>query len=119
MVIRILYVLRTGCQRKALPKGRFGSPSAIHAHFMRWMRSGFPLSLWRAGLVGYDEMEGIVWRWQSIDGSMTNAPLAQESAGRNPTDRGKNGSKRHILVDERGVLVDSRNRFKQARCEPV
>ncbi len=26
----ILYVLRTGCQWKALPKERFGSPSAIH-----------------------------------------------------------------------------------------
>lgn len=52
----ILFVLRTGCQWKALPKERFGSPSAIHAHFTRWMRSGFFLSLWRAGLVEYDEM---------------------------------------------------------------
>ena len=27
----IVYVLRTGCQWKALPKERFGSPSSIHA----------------------------------------------------------------------------------------
>lgn len=73
----ILYVLRTGCQWKALPKERFGSPSAIHTHFMRWMKSGFFLSLWRAGLAEYDEMEGIAWRWQSIDGSMTKAPLVK------------------------------------------
>jgi transposase len=99
----ILYVLRTGCQWKALPKERFGSPSAIHTHFMRWMRAGFFVALWRAGLAEYDEMEGIAWSWQSIDGAMTKAPLAQEAVGRNPTDRGKKGSKRHLLVDGRGV----------------
>jgi transposase len=85
----ILYVLRTGCQWKALPKERFGSPSAIHTHFMHWMRAGFFVSLWRAGLAEYDEMEGIAWRWQSIDGVMIKAPLAREAVGNNPTDRGK------------------------------
>ena len=85
----IVYVLRTGCQWKALPKETYGSPSAIHAHFMRWTEAGFFLSLWRAGLAEYDDMEGIAWRWQSIDGAMVKAPLAQQSVGRNPTDRGK------------------------------
>ena len=85
----ILYVLRTGCQWKALPKERFGSPSAIHTHFMRWMKAGFFLALWRAGLAEYDEMEGIAWRWQSIDGAMIKAPLARDAVGPNPTDRGK------------------------------
>jgi|GEM_PF-398231 len=55
------------------------------------------------GLAEYDEMEGIAWRWQSIDGTMMKAPLAQEAVGPNPTDRGKNGSKGHLLVDGRGV----------------
>jgi len=85
----IMYVLRTGCQWKAVPKERFGSPSAIHTHFMHWMRAGFFVALWRAGLAEYDEMEGIAWSWQSIDGAMVKAPLAQEAVGRNPTDRGK------------------------------
>lgn len=85
----ILYVLRTGCQWKALPKERFGSPRANHTHFMRWMKAGFFVSLWRAGLAEYDEMEGIAWRWQSIDGAMIKAPLARETVGPNPTDRGK------------------------------
>jgi len=85
----IMYVLRTGCQWKALPKERFGSPSAIHTHFMHWMRAGFFVALWRAGLAEYDEMESIAWNWQSIDGAMVKAPLAQETVGRNPTDRGK------------------------------
>ena len=119
----ILYVLRTGCQWKALPKERFGSASAIHKHFMSWMRSGFFVVLWRAGLAEYDEMEGIAWRWQSIDGVMIKAPLAREAVGRNPTDRGKKGSKRHLLVDGRGVplsiVVTGANRHDSTQLELV
>jgi transposase len=59
--------------------------------------------LWRASLLEYDEREGIAWGWQSLDGAMVKAPMALESVGRKPTDRGKNGSKRSLLVDERGV----------------
>lgn len=85
----IVYVLRTGCQWKALPAERFGSASAVHKRFMEWAKAGFFEKLWKVGLAEYDEMEGIAWRWQSIDGSMFKAPLAQEEVGPNPTDRGK------------------------------
>jgi transposase len=85
----IVYVLRTGCQWKALPHERFGSASAIHKRFLEWDKAGFFVALWQAGLAEYDEMEGIAWRWQSIDGALLKAPLAQESVGPNPTDRGK------------------------------
>lgn len=85
----ILYVLRTGCQWKALPAERFGSASAIHARFLQWERAGFFEAVWKAGLAEYDDLEGIAWRWQSIDGAMMKAPLAQEQVGANPTDRGK------------------------------
>ena len=84
----IVYVLRTGCQWKALPKS-FGSASAIHHHFQKWRQEGFFVRLWRAGLAEYDEMEGIAWEWQSLDGTQGKAPLAQEAVGNNPTDRGK------------------------------
>ena len=56
----IVYVLRTGCQWKALPK-EFGSASAVHLHFQQWHQAGFFVALWRAGLAEYDEMEGIAW----------------------------------------------------------
>src|SRR5262245_10832463 len=64
----IVYVLRTGCQWQALPKS-FGSASAIHARFQQWFRAGFFLAIWRAGLAEYDELEGIAWEWQSVDGA--------------------------------------------------
>jgi len=50
----IVYVLRTGCQWKALPKEQFGSPSSIHGYFTRWMNASFFLALWRASIVEYD-----------------------------------------------------------------
>jgi len=85
----IVYVLRTGCQWKALPRERFGSASAVHKRFLHWEKAGFFQAVWQAGLAEYDAMEGIAWRWQSIDGAMMKAPLAQEQVGANPTDRGK------------------------------
>ena len=87
----IVYVLRTGCQWKALPRERFGSASAVHKRFLEWEKAGFFEALWKAGLAEYDAMQGIAWRWQSVDGAMMKAPLAQESVGPNPTDRGKKG----------------------------
>ena len=85
----IVFVLRTGCQWKALPAERFGSASAIHARFMQWEKAGFFEKLWQSGLAEYDDLQGIAWEWQSIDSAMVKAPLAQESVGANPTDRGK------------------------------
>jgi transposase len=111
----ILYVLRTGCQWKALPKERFGSGSAIHTHFMKWMRTGFFVALWRAGLAEYDEMEGIAWHWQSIDGAMIKAPLAREAVGANPTDRGKKRQQAASLGGRAWrPALHSRNRSKPA-----
>ena len=84
----IVYVLRTGCQWKALPR-EYGAASSVHKHFQRWQEAGFFLRIWQAGLAEYDGMQGIAWEWQSIDGAMGKAPLAQECVGPNPTDRGK------------------------------
>ncbi len=111
----IVYVLRTGCQWKALPKERFGGSSPIHRYFQRWLKGGFFLALWQAGLAEYDEMEGIAWAWQSIDGSMVKAPLALDAVGPNPTDRGKKW-KQAPPVGRRAwrPSIPSRNRSQQA-----
>ena len=55
----VMYVLRTGCQWKALPKERFGSASAVHKRFLEWEEAGVFEAIWRAGLAEYDQMEGI------------------------------------------------------------
>jgi len=84
----IFFVLRTGIQWKALPK-EYGSASSVHEYFSKWAQAGLFMRLWQEGLLTYDELRGIGWEWQSADCCMVKAPLARESAGRNPTDRGK------------------------------
>lgn len=81
----VVYVLRPGCQWKAMPKERFGSAGSVRKRFLEWESAGVFEAIWKAGLAEYDQMEGIAWRWPSIDGAM----LAQEAVGPNPTDRGK------------------------------
>ena len=84
----IIYVLRTGVPWKALPK-EYGAGSSVHAYFQEWEEAGVFLALWKAGLAEYDEMEGIAWEWQSIDGAHLKAPMGKDDIGPNPTDRGK------------------------------
>ena len=83
VVAGIFYVLRTGCQWKAMP-AEFGSGSAIHAYFQEWVRCGVFRKLWQSALEEYDELKGIDWQWQSLDGAMTKAPLGGEKNREKP-----------------------------------
>jgi transposase len=98
----ILYVLRTGCQWNATPK-EYGSGKTVHRYFQHWTNAGVFKRMWQAGLTEYDEVRGIVWQWQAVDGAMTKAPLGGEKTGPNPTDRAKTGTKRSVLVDGGGL----------------
>jgi putative transposase len=104
LIAGILYVLRTGCQWNAAPK-EFGSGKTLHRYFQRWSRAGVFKRMWKQGLLEYDEVKGIAWNWQAVDGAMTKAPLAGEATGPNPTDRAKRGTKRSLVVDGRGVPI--------------
>jgi transposase len=84
----IFYVPRTGIQWKALPKA-YGAASSIHEYFSEWAEAGFFRRIWQEGLLTYDEVYGLGWEWQSVDGCMVKAPLGRDAVGRNPTDRGK------------------------------
>ncbi len=74
----IFFVLRTGCQWKALDETRICSGSVAHARFQKWVQAGVFLKFWQEGLQEYDECKGIDWDWQSMDGAMTKAPLGGE-----------------------------------------
>lgn len=74
----ILFVLRTGCQWNALNATGICSSSTAHARFQDWQTAGVFLKLWESGLGEYDELRGIQWKWQSMDGAMTKAPLGGE-----------------------------------------
>ncbi len=109
----MIYVLRTGIPWNALPK-ELGASSTVHDRFQEWEKQHFFQVLWQAGLAEYDEVQGIEWEWQSVDGAMTKAPFGKDATGPNPTDRGKRGTKRSLLTDEAGIplalVVDGANR---------
>src|SRR6266699_710928 len=93
MLAAILYVLRTGIQWNALPR-ELGASTTVYDRFRLWEQQGVFERIWQAGLEEYDELEGIAWEWQSMDGVMTKAPFGGDATGANPTDRGKRGTKR-------------------------
>ena len=95
----ILYVLATGCQWKAMPR-EFGSGSAIHAYFQEWVESGVFEELWEFALAEYDELKGIDWQWQSLDGAMTKAPLGGEKNREKP-DRSRQVGRQALDADRR------------------
>lgn len=86
----IFYVLRTGCQWKAVPPA-FGSGSSLHRYFQRWQKRGVFRQLWRDALQEYDDEVGIDWAWQAIDGTMTKAPLGGKKDGQEPDRPGQAG----------------------------
>lgn len=98
----IFYRMRTGCQWKAIPP-QLAAGSTAHAYFQDWVARGIFRRLWELALDFYDKEVGLDWNWQSIDGAMTKAPLGGEMTGKNPTDRGKLGTKRSLMTDAAGI----------------
>jgi putative transposase len=109
----IVYILRTGLQWNALPR-ELGASSTVHDRFQEWEQAGVFRALWQAGLNRYDELAGIQWDWQAVDGAMSKAPFGGAATGANPTDRGKLGTKRSLFTDGAGIplalVIDGANR---------
>jgi transposase len=74
----IFFVLRTGCQWKALDETGICSGSTAHDRFQEWVEAGVFLKFWEAGLLAYEQLKGIDWEWLSMDGCTTKAPLGGE-----------------------------------------
>ena len=70
----IMFVLRTGCQWKMLPK-EYGSGSTCHRRYQEWMQLGIFDKLWSRLLQKYDKKIGIKWDWQSLDSISIKSPL--------------------------------------------
>ena len=100
----IWYVMWTGCQWKAVRRDWFGvCSSTLHERFQTWREWGIFEAIMTEMAVFYASRQSIGWTWQSIDSKSCPAPLGGVETGRNPTDRGKSGSKIHLLVDKHGA----------------
>jgi putative transposase len=97
----VIFRLRSGCQWNKLPK-QFGDDSSVHRWFQRWCRNGIFEKVWAVLLGECDELGRVDWRWQAADGRLGKARFGGEKVGKNPTDRGKNGTKQSVLVEGNG-----------------
>jgi transposase len=86
----ILFVLRTGCQWKAVPQ-EYGSGSTCHRRFQQWVADGTWERLWRDQLERYDQEYGIGWDWQSADSATVPSPPRRGRYGTGPHQPGEVG----------------------------
>jgi putative transposase len=122
----ILFRMRSGCQWNQMPK-RFGDDSTVHRWFQRWCKNGVFRHVWALLVEQCGELGAVHWKWQSADGALGKARFGGKKVGKNPTDRGKKGTKRSLLVDEKGgplgLVIDGANRHDtkllQATIEAV
>jgi len=68
-----------------------------------WITAGVMGRLERIVRDGYDRMIGLQLANIAVDGCITKSPCGGEVAGRSPVDRGKQGTKRSIVVDAVGI----------------
>nr|WP_115648355.1 IS5 family transposase [Chromobacterium violaceum] len=100
----ILFVLTTGIPWEDLPQELgFGSGMTCWRRLRDWQALGVWDRLHLALLIQLRQHDQIDWSRASIDGASVAKPPGGQQTGPNPTDRGKLGSKRHIVVDRRGL----------------
>lgn len=79
------------------------SDRTIRRRVKHWAELGICQQLHALALEAYDRMIGLELDELSVDGCITKAPCGGEKAGRSPVDRGKQGLKRSVAAEARGV----------------
>jgi putative transposase len=97
----IIYRMRSGVQWNELPE-KFGDDSTVHRWFQRWGEDEIFEKIWAIIAAACEDLGGLEWGWQSVDGRMGKARFGGDKIGKNPTDRGKPGSKISLAVEGSG-----------------
>lgn len=100
-----LYLLRTGCQWRYLPKD-FPPKSTVWGYFNEWRHNGTLDAIHDAlrDRVRQQEQPGRPRRTASIDSQSVDTSSGGEARGRDNA-KNVNGRKRHIVVDSLGLLL--------------
>src|SRR5215217_8163975 len=100
----IIFVLRTGTPWRLLPQELgCGSGSTCWRRLRDWQQAGVWERL-HATILNWLGDEGrIDWSRASLDSLSVRAKRGGADTGRNPVDRGKRGSKYHLVVDRNGI----------------
>src|SRR6266513_2529640 len=104
----ILFVLKTGIAWEDLPAELgCGCGKTCHHYLRAWHQAGVWLKLHTLLLAELNGADQIDWERALIDASFAEAPEGGEDTGPNPTDRGKSGSKHHVLTDAQGIPLNA------------
>jgi hypothetical protein len=79
------------------------SDRTIRRRVHAWAAAGLMEQVHRLALAAYERMIGLDLADLAVDGCISKAPSGGEVAGRSPVDRGKQGLKRSMLTEGRGL----------------
>lgn len=109
----ILFVLKTGMAWEDLPAELgCGCGKTCRDYLKRWSHAGVWHRLHQLLLTEWDDAGQIDWSRAAVDAAFAKAPLGGEDTGPNPTDRGKSGSKHHVLGTRPADNVGDRSKCK-------
>lgn len=99
----LLYLLRGGIPWRLLPKEAGVSYSTCWRRFAEWSKAGVWDQVHRHLLRSLADAKKLNIDRVIIDSASVRAVFGGEHTGPNPTDRRKNGCKRHIICDANGI----------------
>lgn len=79
------------------------SATTIRDRRDEWIEAGVFAQLEQLCLEAYDRIVGLDLDDVCVDGCIVKAPCGGEAAGKSPVDRGKQGTKRSLLIDGAGI----------------
>src|SRR5437870_9102426 len=105
----ILFVLKTGIAWDALPADLgCGCGKTCRHYLCLWYQAGVWWKLHALLLAELNGADQIDWSRALIDASFAKAPEGGEDTGPNPTERGKSGSKHHVMTDAQGIPLSAK-----------
>ena len=101
----ILFVLKSGIPWEMLPQEEVGCGCGMSCwrRLRDWQQAGIWQAFHRTLLDRLGRAGLIDWGRCSLDSASVPAKAGGAATGPNPTDRGRPGSKRHLVVDRQGV----------------
>jgi transposase len=99
---KLVQVLVFGCAYDKIADASC-SATTLRRRRDEWIDADVMPRLEALARAGYDRMIGLELTELAVDGCITKAPCGGERAGRSPVDRGKQGTKRSVVVDANGI----------------
>ncbi|MER6688803.1 IS5 family transposase [Streptomyces minutiscleroticus] len=118
----IIFVATTGCTWAQVPPVFGPSGATAHRRFTQWSRARVWAKLRRLVLDGLGARGELDWSRCAID-SVTMRAMKGDLTGPNPVDRGKKGSKIHLITERTGpplsVGISGANVHDSQALEPL